>query len=91
MRIINYKPNQTLVENHLTTTLLSYGVPQVVVAHGHSRMEGHKIAVYVNSVKYSNTTNKHRNAYLRDMAGDNYVFVQCSPAEIQAICGLETR
>jgi len=47
MRIINYKSNQTLVETPESTTLLSYGVPQVVVTHGHSRMEGHKIAVYV--------------------------------------------
>jgi hypothetical protein len=87
MKIINYKPNQTIVKTGEYTALLSYGVPQIVVMHARENL------VLVNSRKYSVTTSKHRNAYLKEVLGNPGIdnTVQASPAEIQEATGLETR
>ena len=89
MNIINYKANQTIVEcrddkgrPHFTA-LLSYGVPQCVILH----KEGLNL---VTTERYSNTTNKHRNAYARDMMPSEFTTIPATPHEIQCITGLET-
>ena len=87
MRIINYKSNQTLVETKDYTAHLSYGVPQVVVFHRGSALEN---TVIHNNVKYSNTTSKHKNAYMRTLCTDSYTFIPATPAEIEEVTGLET-
>ena len=87
MRIVNYKSNQTLVETPEYTAHLSYGVPQVVVFHPNSALPN---TVIHNNVKYSTTTSKHKNAYLRQLCTDSYTFIPASPAEIQEVTGLET-
>ena len=87
MRVINYKSNQTLVETPEYTAHLSYGVPQVIVFHRGSALEN---TVIHNNVKYSNTTSKHKNAYMRTLCTDSYTFIPASPAEIQEVTGLET-
>ena len=88
MRIINYKSNQTLVETSEFTAHLSYGVPQVVVFHRGSALEN---TVIHNNMKYSTTTSKHKNAYLRSICPDSYTFIPATPKEIQEVTGLETR
>lgn len=87
MRITNYKSNQTLVETSEYTAHLSYGVPQVVVFHRGSALAN---TVIHNNVKYSNTTSKHKNAYLRTLCTDSYTFIPATPEEIQEVTGLET-
>lgn len=87
MRIVNYKSNQTLVETPVYTAHLSYGVPQVVVFHKGSALEN---TVVHNNTYYSNTTSKHRNAYMRTLCTESYTFIPATPAEIQEITGLET-
>ena len=87
MRVINYKSNQTLVETTDYTAHLSYGVPQVVVFHRGSALEN---TVVHNNTYYSNTTSKHKNAYMRTLCTDSYTFIPASPAEIQEVTGLET-
>jgi len=84
MKITNIASNQTLIETPVFRALLSYGVPQVVVLH----KEG---LTLVNSKKYSNTTNKHRNAAVRNYHPSNFTTVPASPSEIQEVTGLETR
>jgi hypothetical protein len=89
MKVYNYKSNQTVVETKEYTALLSYGVPQVIVCK-----EGHLLGgdtVLVNSKRYSNTTSKHRNAYLQTLNLDNYTVIPAFPEEIQEVTGLETR
>ena len=88
MRITNYKSNQTLVETSEFTAHLSYGVPQVVVFHRGSALES---TVIHNNAKYSNTTSKHKNAYMRTLCTDSYTFIPATPAEIEEVTGLETR
>jgi len=87
MRITNYKSNQTLVETSEFTAHLSYGVPQVVVFHRGSALEN---TVIHNNAYYSNTTNKHKNAYMRTLCTDSYTFIPATPAEIAEVTGLET-
>ena len=87
MRVINYKSNQTLVETPEYTAHLSYGVPQVVVFHAGSALAN---TVIHNNVKYSTTTSKHKNAYMRTLCVESYTFLPASPAEIQEITGLAT-
>ncbi len=87
MRITNYKSNQTLVETPDYTAHLSYGVPQVVVFHRGSALEN---TVIHNNAYYSNTTNKHKNAYMRTLCTDSYTFIPATPAEIAEVTGLET-
>ncbi len=87
MRVINYKSNQTLIETKDYTAHLSYGVPQVVVFHRGSALEN---TVIHNNVKYSTTTSKHKNAYMRTLCTDSYTFIPATPAEIQEVTGLET-
>ncbi len=87
MRITNYKSNQTLVETSDYTAHLSYGVPQVVVFHRGSSLEN---TVLHNNTKYSNTTNKHKRAYMRTLCTDSYTFIPATPAEIAEVTGLET-
>jgi len=87
MRITNYKSNQTLIETTDYTAHLSYGVPQVVVFHGGSALEN---TVLHNNAKYSNTTNKHKRAYMRTLCTESYTFIPASPAEITEVTGLET-
>ena len=88
MRVINYKSNQTLVETKEFTAHLSYGVPQVVVFHAGSALEN---TVIHNNVKYSTTTSKHKNAYMRTLCTESYTFIPATPEEIQEVTGLETR
>ena len=87
MRIENKKANQTLVTTKEWTAFLSYGVPQVVVFHQGSALEN---TVIHNNVKYSTTTSKHKNAYLRSICPESYTFIPATPAEIQEVTGLET-
>ncbi len=87
MRITNYKSNQTLIETTEFTAHLSYGVPQVVVFHRGSALEN---TVLHNNAKYSNTTNKHKRAYMRTLCTESYTFIPASPAEITEVTGLET-
>lgn len=89
MRIVNYKSNQTIVHADTFTALLSYGVPQVVVCNPDLHLLGN--TVLVNNKKYSNTTSKHRNAYLRQLCDRSYIIIEATPAEIQEVTGLETR
>jgi len=84
MKIINYKSNQTLVETPVFRALLSYGVPQVVVLYKERQ-------TLVTTKRYSNTTNKHRNAAVRDLHPTNFTIVEATPETIQEITGLETR
>ena len=83
MKITNPAANQTLIQSSAFTALLSYGVPQVVVMHKER-------LTLVNNDKYSNTTNKHRNAAQRDYHPANFTMVPATPAEIQELTGLET-
>tara|TARA_R100001163_G_C5051372_1_gene188163 strand:+ start:1341 stop:1613 length:273 start_codon:yes stop_codon:yes gene_type:complete len=83
MKITNPAANQTLIQSSAFTALLSYGVPQVVVMHKER-------LTLVNNDKYSNTTNKHRNAAKRDYHPANFTMVPATPAEIQELTGLET-
>ena len=87
MRITNYKSNQTLIETTEYTAHLSYGVPQVVVFHRGSALEN---TVIHNNAYYSNTTNKHKRAYMRTLCTDSYTFIPATPAEIAEVTGLET-
>ncbi len=88
MRIENLKANQTLVHvPYRFTALLSYGVPQVIVMHADSAMPN---TVLHNSTYYSNTTSKHKNAYMRTLCADSYTFLPATPAEIAEITNLET-
>ena len=88
MRIENKKANQTLVTTKEWTAFLSYGVPQVVVFHANSALAN---TVIHNNTKYSNTTSKHKNAYMRTLCTDSYTFIPATPEEIQEVTGLETR
>lgn len=88
MRIENFKSNQILVHGTAFTALLSYGVPQVIVMYADSAMPG---TVLHNSAYYSNTTSKHKNAYMRTLCTDSYTFLPATPAEIEEITNLETR
>lgn len=87
MRITNYKSNQTLVETSEFTAHLSYGVPQIVVFHRGSSLEN---TVLHNNAKYSNTTNKHKLAYMRTLCTESYTFIPATPAEIEEVTGLTT-
>ncbi len=90
MRIENYKSNQTIVHADTYTALLSYGVPQVVVCNPDNHLLGN--TVLVNNKKYSTTTSKHRNAYVRQLCERrSYTIIPATPEEIQEVTGLETR
>ena len=84
MKIVNYKANQQLIETPAFRALLSYGVPQVVVLYKERQ-------TLVTTKRYSNTTNKHRNAAVRDMHPANFTIIEATPEEIQEVTGLETR
>jgi len=86
LNITPYKSNQTLVVAETFTALLSYGVPQVIVHHDNSELKG---MVMHNSAYYSNTTSKHKNAYLRTLCSESYTCVPASPSEIQEVTGIE--
>mgnify|MGYP001164982884 CR=1 FL=1 len=88
MRIENYKSNQTIVDTDTYTALLSYGVPQVVVCKDNHMLGA---TVLVNNQKYSNTTSKHKNAYVRELCDKSYTIIPALPSEIEEITGLETR
>ena len=87
MRITQLKSNQSLVQTKEFTAHLSYGVPQVVVFHGGSALEN---TVVHNNAYYSNTTNKHKRAYMKTLCIESYTFIPATPAEITEITGLET-
>jgi len=87
MRITQLKANQSLVQTSDFTAHLSYGVPQVVVFHGGSALEN---TVVHNNAYYSNTTNKHKRAYMKTLCTESYTFIPATPAEITEITGLET-
>lgn len=84
MKITNPAPNQTLIETPAFRALLSYGVPQVIVLYKERQ-------TLVTTKRYSNTTNKHRNAAVRDMHPSNFTIIETTPERIQEITGLETR
>jgi hypothetical protein len=88
MKISAYKPNQTIVHTPGWTALLSYSVPQVVVFHDNHARGG---TVLVNNRRYSNTTSKHRKAFVRTLDENQYTILDATPQEIQAITGLETQ
>ncbi len=88
MRIINYKSNQTLVETKDYTAHLSYGVPQVIVWHSNSALGA---TVLHNNTYYSNTTSKHKNAYMKTLCTESYTFIPSTPEEITEVTGLETK
>ena len=88
MRVTQLKSNQSLVETKEFTAHLSYGVPQVIVMHANSELAN---TVLHNSTYYSNTTSKHKNAYMRTLCTDSYTFLPATPAEIEEITNLETR
>jgi len=87
MRITQLKANQSLVQTSDFTAHLSYGVPQVVVFHGGSALEN---TVLHNNAYYSNTTNKHKRAYMKTLCTESYTFIPATPAEITEVTGLET-
>ena len=87
MRITQLKSNQSLVQTSDFTAHLSYGVPQVVVFHGGSALEN---TVLHNNAYYSNTTNKHKRAYMKTLCTESYTFIPATPAEITEVTGLET-
>ena len=87
MRITQLKSNQSLVQTSDYTAHLSYGVPQVIVFHRGSALEN---TVLHNNAYYSNTTNKHKNAYMRTLCNESYTFIPATPAEITEVTGLET-
>ena len=68
LSITQYKANQTLVQTTEYTALLSYGVPQVIVMHTNSALGN---TVLHNNLRYSNTTSKHKKAFLRTLCGRN--------------------
>ena len=88
LSVRQYKANQTIVQNSEFTALLSYGVPQVVVFHPGSALEN---TVLHNNMKYSTTTSKHKNAYMRALCTDSYTFIPATPEEIQEVTGIKTR
>jgi hypothetical protein len=88
MRVTQLKTNQSLIETKEFTAHLSYGVPQVIVMHANSALAN---TVLHNSTYYSNTTSKHKNAYMRTLCTDSYTFLPATPAEIEEITNLETR
>tara|TARA_B100000927_G_C16434838_1_gene457181 strand:- start:597 stop:893 length:297 start_codon:yes stop_codon:yes gene_type:complete len=87
IKTIPYKSNQTLIITDRFTAHLSYGVPQVIEMKPGSGLDN---TVLVNNDKYSNTTNKHRNAYLRTVCHETNTIIPATPAEIQEITDLET-
>ena len=87
MRITQLKSNQSLVQTSDFTAHLSYGVPQVVVFHGGSALEN---TVLHNNAYYSNTTNKHKRAYMKTLCTESYTFIPATPAESTEVTGLET-
>ena len=93
MRIYNYKSNQTIVESKHWRALLSYDVPQIVVIN--PRTPGlnpyDRPLVLVTNKKYSNTTSKHRNAYVNSLRDGTRTIIDATPERIQEITGLETR
>ena len=87
MKIEQYKSNQTIVQCADKTIHMSYGVPQVVVCHGNSDLAN---TVLHNNAYYSNTTSKHKNAYMRTLCTTSYTFISATPAEIEEVTGFET-
>ncbi len=83
-----YKANQQLVINTQFTAHLSYGVPQVIIMHDNSELAG---TVMYNNAYYSNTTNKHKKAFMRSLCEKAYTFIPATPAEIEEVTGLETK
>jgi hypothetical protein len=88
IRVTQLKSNQSLVETKEFTAHLSYGVPQVIVMHTNSALAN---TVLHNSTYYSNTTSRHKNAYMRTLCVESYTFIPASPAEIEEATGLECR
>jgi len=86
MKISAYKSNQTLVHSADWTALLSYSVPQVVVFHDNHARGG---SVLVNNQRYSNTTSKHRNAFVRTLDENQYTMLAVTPDEIRDATGLD--
>ena len=87
MRITQLKANQSLVQTSEFTAHLSYGVPQVIVWHSNSALGA---TVLHNNAYYSNTTNKHKRAYMKTLCTESYTFIPATPEEITEVTGLET-
>ena len=88
LSIQQYKTNQRLVVDSQFNAHLSYGVPQVIVMHDNSALSK---TVLINNNYYSNTTNKHKNAFKRSLCAESYTFIPATPAEIEEVTGLEVR
>ncbi len=88
LSIQQYKANQQLAISGQFTAHLSYGVPQVIVMHDSSELAG---TVMYNNAYYSNTTSKHKNAFMRSLCEKSYTFIPATPAEIQEVTGLEVK
>ena len=88
LSVTQYKANQTMVQTSEYTALLSYGVPQVIVMHTNSALGN---TVIHNNQYYSNTTSKHKKAFLRTLCEESYPFIPATPAEIEEVTGLQTR
>ena len=87
LTVTQLKANQSLIQTREFTAHLSYGVPQVIVWHSNSEFGD---TVLHNNAYYSNTTNKHKRAYMKTLCIESYTFIPATPAEITEITGLET-
>jgi len=87
LTVTQLKANQSLIQTREFTAHLSYGVPQVVVFHGGSALEN---TVVHNNAYYSNTTNKHKRAYMKTLCTESYTFIPATPEEIAEVTGLTT-
>ncbi len=87
LTVTQLKNNQSLVQTRDFTAHLSYGVPQVIVWHSNSELGD---TVLHNSAYYSNTTNKHKRAYMKTLCTESYTFIPATPEEIAEVTGLTT-
>ena len=87
LTVTQLKANQSLIQTREFTAHLSYGVPQVIVWHSNSEFGD---TVLHNNAYYSNTTNKHKRAYMKTLCTESYTFIPATPAEIEEVTGVET-
>jgi hypothetical protein len=79
--------NTMLFHTKEYTAFLSYGVPQIIIWKDDSEFSG---TVMHNMHFYSNTTGKHKKAFMRTLCTASYTFIPATPAEIQEVTNLET-
>jgi hypothetical protein len=80
-------PNKMLFHTKEYTAFLSYGVPQVIVWKDDSEFSG---TVMHNMHFYSNTTGKHKKAFMRTLCTASYTFIPATPGEIREVTNIET-